>query len=147
VRGLPFVGEHFLGKTEHPSDSSPISQGGMRGIGLEWPTKQIFLVESGSLLFFESVAEVFPNPCVELYVSVRVDAPAPGSVGGPVNFSFNFGAQKFAFDLESHLAERQSEVDMLLRLKQKYALPIIRFFFFVFFFFFFFFFKKKVFFV
>lgn len=123
VRGLPFGGEHFFSDaTTHPSDSSPLSRGGTRGIGLEWPTKQLFLVEAGQVLFFESVAELLPHPAVELYATLRIDAPPTA----PVKFSFNFGARKFVFDIDAHLEARAPEIEQLLRLKEKYALPIIR---------------------
>jgi hypothetical protein len=126
VRGFPIGGERFFSeKSAHPSDASPLAKPGQRGLGVEWPTKQIFLVDSGELLFFESISDVFPHPGVELYASVVLKVPlAP--LGGPVKFAFNFGTRKFVFDLESNLATRGPEIDQLLRLKEKYALPTIR---------------------
>ncbi len=131
VRGVPIGGEHFFSdKTSHPSDSSPLAKGGIRGIGLEWPTRQIFIVEAGELLFFESVADIFPHPAVELYASVLLELPAQttavSAAASSVKFAFNFGAQRFLFDLNANLAARGPEIEQELRLKQKYALPIIR---------------------
>ncbi len=127
VRGLPFAGEHFFNdKTVHPSDCSPLCSGGTRGVGLEWPTKQIFLCEGGRMLFFESIADMFPTPAVELYATIVIEAPAAGAIG-TVKFDFNFGSSRaFSYDLESHLTDRVPEVAQSLRLKEKYALPIIR---------------------
>jgi Ran GTPase-activating protein (RanGAP) involved in mRNA processing and transport len=127
VRGVPFAGEHFFSdKTAHPSDCSPLAAGSARGVGLEWPTKQIFLVEESRLLFFESIAEMMPSPSAELYATVVIEVPPVGAIG-TVKLDFNFGAERrFAYALDAHLVDRVPEVAQSLRLQEKYALPLIR---------------------
>jgi hypothetical protein len=126
VRGVPFAGEHFFNeKSNHPSDCSPLSDGFVRGVGLEWVTKQIFLVEDARLLFYESIEELLPKLSVELYPTVVIE-PVESNEGGSVSFHFNFGQKKFAFNLDEEVKERVEEVEQSLRLKQKYALPMIK---------------------
>ena len=125
VVGLPFQGKRFFAEDRpHPSDCSPLTDGAVHGLGIEWPTRQIFMAQDKRLLFFENADQV-----VELSqeLVLRVVFEASELTKGQVELSFNFGkGKKLVYDVEQHLQDRRDEVEQSIRLKAKYALPTIK---------------------
>ncbi len=93
--------------------------GGIRGIGLELQTNQLFVVERNSVRYFQLLP--LPVQREELYATVLLQTLGP--VGENARLSFTFDQANFRFDLPAHCRERVPEVATHLRLQRQYALP------------------------
>ncbi len=111
VLGVASGGVVFL-TPSHPSSFRAMELGSVRGLGLEWETRQMFVTAGNELLYFEKIDW---RACGEpLYPTVLFERVPPKAAR--VSMLFRFAGAAFVFDLRQHVATRRPEVATYLRL-------------------------------
>lgn len=94
--------------------------GGVRGIGIELQTNQLFVVERNAVHYFQLLPDALRRRN-DLHPTVLFQSF--GRLGDEARLSFTFDPARFRFDLAAHCRERVAEVATHLRLQRQYALP------------------------